>query len=416
MIDEKQYDVVILGGGAAGMMAAIWAGRQGARVLVIEYNDTLGKKILSTGNGRCNYSHRNLELTDYRSNTGDVSFFETAFSLVSAEDTRKFFHSIGLFDRAKGDLLYPRSMQAASVLEVLRQQIFLEKIPVLYHTKVKAPVQTPEGFLLTLPQNRSIYAGRLIIACGGAASAVSGSTDDGFYYAKSLGHTIEPVVPALTFLTLRGNPLAALSGVRCDGVIRLYEGDQCRGTERGELQMASYGLSGIPVFQLSRYASYGLLHQQPLRVELDVMPDYSNEEIIDYIESFASHTERDAELSACLIGMLHPKLVSWLLDITGISPKQRIADCTGEQLRELAERIKNSRYEVIGTGDKKSAQITAGGVSLREIDPLTMESVLVPGLYFAGEVMDVDGICGGYNLQWAWTSGCIAGINAGKEK
>jgi hypothetical protein len=227
---------------------------------------------------------------------------------------------------------------------------------------------------------------------------------------------VEPLVPALTSLYAKDFSLGELAGVRCDAGVTLYVGDNCCGRHRGELQITSYGISGIVVFQLSRFASYGALQRQKMRCSLDFMPEMDEIELRQYIEQVSARQQEKLTLYQCCIGMLHPKLLSFLCAGAGISQQQKLVDCSEKQFSTFLRLIKDYSVDIKESGSMKSAQVTAGGVSLAEVDAKTMESTLVPGLFFAGELLDVDGMCGGYNLQWAWTSGRIAGTNAGKRK
>lgn len=414
---DKQYDVVVLGGGASGMTAAIWAGRQGASVLIVEYNEELGKKILSTGNGRCNFSNRDISASCYRTDTGGEDFFALALSQFSSADAKAFFEELGVLSIEEAHRLYPRTMRAKDIRDALCLQIRLMDIPVLYQTKVKQILQEEEGYALILRKDREpIRTCRLIIATGGPASAVAGSTDDGGYYASMLGHTVQPYLPALTALCADASFPSELAGIRChDTLVSLMINDHLVERERGELQITSYGLSGIVVFQLSRHVSHGQAAGEKMTCLLDFLPEYTEEAIYE-------HWCRRLDEGGCLLqpeqiclGSLHDDVIRTIVKQFGLFSEGLVG--TGEadrqDLRRLAHLVKEYRVEIQGTKDLKESQVCSGGVSLREVNPYTMESKLNQGLFFAGEVLDVDGICGGYNLQWAWTSGRIAGINAG---
>lgn len=405
------YDVAVLGGGASGMMAAIQAARQDAKVLIVEGNDILGKKILATGNGKCNFSNMKIDVSCYFG--GNPAFLTDVFSHFFVEETLSFFGELGIEPYAKDGLLYPRSRQASAVSEVLQREIKRLKITVACGEKVSGIKKQNSVFEIKTENNR-FQSKRVILAMGGQASAIQGSNGDGYYYAEQFGHHIIPIMPALVQLHINDSKLVSLAGVRCDAsVCLMVDGEQKR-MEIGELQLTQHGISGIVVFQLSRIASYALQKQQKVCAILDFLPEKSIGECETIIRHRFCKAESTVLAKEALIGLLHDRLSAVLLERSNIAPNALAKDISAEQLSDLVRKIKQYAVTVTDTHGFKNAQVTAGGIDVSDINPHTMESKHVAGLYFAGEIIDVDGICGGYNLQWAWSSGAIAGKSATK--
>ncbi len=412
---SRGYDVIVAGGGAAGMMAAVCAARAGASVLVIEFNDRLGKKILATGNGRCNYTNRAIDLCNYYG--ADRAFLEQVFAGFSEQDTEDFFRGLGIEPYEQEGLLYPRSKQAKSIQEALIREIQRLSVTLVMEKQVKRIEKTDAGFLVTTADKEIFTAENVILACGGKASATRGSRGDGYYLASCLGHEIAEPVPALVQLHA-ADPLTKMAaGVRADAGITTWIDGRKEAFWQGELQITDYGLSGIVVFQSSRMVSYGLLEKKDVCLEVDFLPEYSHAEADDLLQERLQMGSGTLTLEQTLQGLLHDKLIVPILKRTGLAPDTLAKDCNTEDKRRLLEALRHYVVKITDTHGFSNAQVTAGGVKTSRIDPKTMESNLVPGLFFAGEVVDVDGICGGYNLQWAWSSGALAGMHCiGKRK
>lgn len=393
------------------MMAAITAAGQGKRVLVLEKMDRLGKKLLATGNGKCNYTNRYQAQECYRSR--EPEFAWKGIQAFGAQQALDFFHQLGILPRERAGYYYPASGQAASVREALERR--LEGLGVEIHTGERVTGLYPgeKGWLIESDHGK-YGAEKVILSVGGQAAPVHGSSGDGYDMAQSLGHEIVPVLPALTSCILKGDFMKKWGGVRIQGKITLYSkaGEQLA-QDRGELQLVDYGISGIPVFQVSRYAAVAL-HQgdQPYLI-MDIMEDYSLRELTQELEQRREALGQYQGVQA-LDGMLHSKLAAVLLKEAGLSAKQNAGSWSDRQLAKLAQRMKQWKLGIAAVSGFDKAQVTCGGVSTKEVDGKTMESRLCPGLYLTGELLDVDGICGGYNLQWAWTSGYLAGLHAGR--
>lgn len=400
----------IIGGGASGMMAAITAARSPGqvRILIFEHKDKIGKKILSTGNGRCNLTNELMCPECFRSE--DMEAVKTVLDQFGYEQTILFFETLGLVTKSKKGYIYPRCEQAASVLALLMLE--LQSLGVEIHTNVHVTelLRGRKGFRI-LTDNGDFHADCVILAAGGRAAKVLGSDGSGYTIAKTMGHSIVPVVPALVQLKVKNHPFSKASGVRTDAkVTALIDGDSVA-SDIGELQITSYGISGIPVFQISRYIARGLYEKKRAQVRIDFLPEAAEEEVYQFL---LERRKRREEMSAgeFLTGIFQQKLIPEILSLAGIRVRRKVKELDTETIRRLAHQCKNVVVSIADTNGFDNAQVCAGGVRLSEIEPDTMQSRYVKGLYLTGELLDVDGICGGYNLQWAWATGYIAGANA----
>lgn len=401
--------VGIVGGGAAGMMAAITAARNGERVTLLEGNDRLGKKILSTGNGKCNLGNEKLGVDSY--NTGRPDMLADFLGRFGTEDTLSFFRGIGLMIKSRNGYLYPACEQAAAVLDVLRYEVKAVGVEVVTDFKAESVERGRRSKLLKVEGKDGVFSfDRVILACGGKAAPKTGSDGSGYRIARQLGHSLVPTVPALVQLRCREEYLKSVAGVRADARISVYFQGKCVAQERGELQLTDYGISGIPVFQLSRTVNYILVGgDKPAEVAvcIDFLPDYTDEEF-RMLCTGRSHLRGQRTVEEFFTGMLHKKLILLFIKLAGLKSAEAVSGADERKLEKVYELCRDWRLHVTGSNSYDSAQVCAGGVPLDEVTE-ALESRLVPGVYFAGEILDVDGKCGGYNLQWAWCSGFIAG-------
>ena len=405
--------ILIAGGGASGMTAAIAAARRGARVTILEKKEMPGKKILSTGNGRCNLTNMDMEAVYFRG--GDRGTIEQVLAAFGPEDTLRFFAELGLMTKARGTLVYPVCDQAAAVREALAMELKRLGVEVRTGVTVERAEAGAEGFRLGLvgaDGTRASCAGdALILATGGKAAPALGSDGSGYALAKKLGHTLVRPLPALVQLRSDAGFTGKLSGVRVEARVSLYVEGEEAASDTGEVQFTDYGLSGIPVFQVSRFAARALDRKKQVYARLDFLPDMSREEVRRFLEErwpvFADNTAEEF-----LHGLFHRKLAPVLLSGSRIRWKEKMRDVDGDALSRLAGVCKSLRMDITDTNSFDQAQVCAGGVPLEEVCGETMESRLTPGLFLAGELLDVDGMCGGYNLQWAWTTGWLAGNSA----
>lgn len=400
-------DVIIIGGGASGLAAAISAARENphAKVCIIEQKDILGKKILSTGNGRCNFTNEKMGIEYFHSNC--LENVEHVLKKFGTEDTLRFFGELGIVPKDKNGYYYPRSEQASTVVSVLKMAIKALEIEVRAGVSVQSIRRTKKGFLLETSEGK--LEGRCaILASGGKASKVLGSDGSGYSLAKSFGHSMVPVVPALVQLRTKNHPLLKASGVRTEASVSIFSNGTFLAKDTGELQITAYGISGIPVFQVSRHAAKAIYEKKEVVAELDFYPTMSEEALFEFLKE-RSIIMKNYHASDFLVGVFHQKLISCFLKGAKIRENAKVAELTTERFLALCNLCKHLKLTVEETNGFDHAQVCAGGVRLDEINPDTMESLCCEGLYLTGELLDVDGICGGYNLQWAWASGVLAG-------
>lgn len=395
--------VCIVGGGAAGMMAAIIAAREGAAVTVLEHNEKTGKKILATGNGRCNLTNLYQAASCYHSQERNLAW--EVLEQFDVQETIRFFSELGIYTKNKNGGLYPSSMQASSVQELLEMEARYRKVKIKcreHVTEIQVLQAAAKPVFQVKTETWSYEADAVILACGSKASAIEGADGSGYTLAKSLGLKVIKPLPALVPLKGKGTYFTKWAGTRVEGKVILKAGAQILDTAEGELQLTDYGISGIPVFQLSSQTARLLDSGVPVSAELDFLPDFDEKGL----EEFLKRRE-----NACPYKTQRELL-------TGLLPK-KLADVLSEgktDRKTLVQRIKRFSVEIKGTKAFDMAQVCSGGVSLTEINPKTMECRKIPGIYLAGELLDTDGICGGYNLQWAWSSGACAGYAASKRK
>lgn len=395
----EKKKVCIVGGGAAGMIAAIMAARNHAAVTILEHNEKTGKKLLATGNGRCNLTNEKQEKMCYHSEHPEPLW--DILQNFPFEQTLDFFEKIGIYPVSKNGYFYPSSMQASSVQEVLEMEArFLKvKIKCKEHVKEIKVSDTKENPRFSVVTETWQYpADAVILACGSQASEIDGADGSGYTLAKQLGLKVINPLPALVPLKGKGNYFSKWAGTRIYGKIFLQSQNEIVQTEEGELQLTDYGISGIPVFQLSGLAAKLLQHQHSVTLMIDFLPDVTPKELEELLLKRKELCPYKTTKELC-IGLFPKKLIEVLVD-------------KKTDLSTLAEKIKKFSMEIVGTKPFSNAQVCQGGVSLEEISPKTMECKKIPGLYLAGELLDADGICGGYNLQWAWSSGACAGKEA----
>lgn len=406
----RKRHVIIVGAGASGLVAAITAAREGAKVTLIEQKDRVGKKILSTGNGRCNLTNAYMETECFRGD--DTSIVSEVLKQFGYEDTIRFFEELGVILKDRQGYIYPISDQASTILDVLRMEVERLQIDVLLEHKVEQIKLNKKGFALTTNQ-KVVYGDAVILATGGKASPVLGSDGSGYGLAKSFGHHMSPVVPALVQLIGKGNYFKQISGVRTNATVSLYVEDKFVASDTGELQLTNYGISGIPVFQISRYAAKAIYAKKSVTAEIDYLSTMDDKTLKEYLEKrLLLHGEKNIE--DFFVGVFHKKLITMFLKEAKVSLQLAAKDLKEKEWNRLISLFKHFKVQIEDTNAFDQAQICAGGILTSEISAETMESNFVEGLYLTGELLDIDGICGGYNLQWAWSTGYIAGKYAAK--
>jgi predicted Rossmann fold flavoprotein len=388
--------IVIIGAGASGLASAIFAARKGAAVTVLEANDKPGRKLLATGNGKCNLTNLNMDSTHYHSD--DPEFVQTILDTFPADAAMAFFTSLGLLQKNRDGWVYPITEQSLSVLNVLLYEA--EHLGVRIKTRERV-IRVEKTGQAGDPQFRVYTAtwqyecSRIIVACGSPASAVRGSSDDVMSFAEEAGVSIRPFRPSLVPLRVRGDFCGKWAGVRVTGEVSLIVGGKIRARSTGILQLTDYGISGIPTLQISHEAVRALDEgERNVLARLDFFPDESYEELLCRLQM---------REDLCSYKSLKQQL-------TGLIPEQLIPIICGKKDTDAAIAKKLKRFELVVTGPAplRHAQVCQGGVRTAELTR-NMESKKCPGLYFTGEAVDVDGECGGYNLQWAWASGYAAG-------
>ncbi len=401
--------VGIIGGGASGMAAAIFAARNGACVTLIEHTNRIGKKILSTGNGKCNFTNQKLSKDDY--NGDHPSFAEPILSKFSQTAAVDFFEKCGMLTVSKRDgYYYPATGQASTVLNILRYQLEALGVNVLTEQYIQQVKKEKTGAFFIKTKEKSYRFDKLILACGGNAAPATGSDGSGYRIAESFGHSIVKPLPVLTYLKSKDTSLKELAGVRASAGISLLVQGKVVCSENGELQLNKDNLSGIPVFQLSHDAVRALDQKKKVALSVDFLPQLGVQEIIKEIKNI-KYLYKNIPVSEALCGILHKKICGAVLRRTGVSFEKKMDGLTEKEIGRIASLSKEFIFEICSYPGFEAAQATQGGVCVTQIDE-NMMSRKVDGLYFAGEIVDIDGRCGGYNLQWAWSSGYVAGCHS----
>lgn len=398
----------IIGGGASGMAAALAAAEQpGVQVVLMERQARLGRKLQATGNGRCNLTNLHAGQQGYHGDRPE--FAREAIASFGPQETLAWFRRLGLFTVAEpSGRVYPYSDQANSVVDVLRFALERPNIQVKLGFEVEKVKKTPDGFLVESKQEH-LSCDRLIVACGGLAGTKLGGSMAGYQLLRSLGHRCTRLRPTLVQLKAAWGGIAGLKGVRANCHAAIYRGETLWSESTGELQFTEYGLSGPVMFEISRDACQGL---GPWHCRLDFLPEVPESALQ---EELLRRRQGDLPASELLTGILHNRLGRVLTQAAGISLSRQVAQLEEAELFQVAQTVKDFVVALKEPMGMDSAQVTAGGMVTAEFDEQTMESRLVPGLYACGEVLDIDGDCGGYNLQWAWSSGRLAGLSAGRN-
>ncbi len=402
--------ICITGGGAAGLCAALSSAKKGHEVTLLEHGQRVGKKLLSTGNGKCNLSNTDQSPSHYH---GDAGFIQEVFSRVSYEDVVAFFTGLGIFTRNKNGYLYPYSEQASSVLDCLRYGLRRYGVNVITESETEAVEKEKNGFTVrSFENNKSIsrYFDRLIIATGSKAAPVTGSDGSGYKLVKSLGHSVIRPLPALCPLYSDERYCRELHGLRFTCALTLYIDETALAFEEGEVQFTDYGISGIPVFQISYLVSGALSEKKRdhrVRVSLDLVPCMDKEQLCTYL-FMRKALDPEKTMDEFLTGFLPKKLATVINRLSGLENTKKASDLYSKDIEMLASRMKEFCFNITKTAGFDKAQVCAGGVPVKELKS-TLESKLVPGLYLAGEIIDVHGDCGGYNLTWAFACGILSG-------
>ena len=400
----RQYDVLIIGGGASGLIAACALSRNGRRVVLLEKQNRVGRKLLSTGNGRCNFTNLNASAKDYH---GARQAVQQVLKAWPPSKVTAFFESIGIPGTADGEgRVYPMSGQAASLLDALRLCADEQGVETLTEFAVEKLTRSKQRFTAKAADGRAVQAKYALLCTGGLAAPKLGACGDGYRLLEDMGHRITPKFPAIAALKTPPEPVRGLKGIRASAEISLVSGNDVLRCERGEVLFAESGISGIAAMQLARCFGEAQRANRKCQARINFLPDGAN--ALSWLRSRKGMLPRRS-MEDFLNGIVPKRLGQSLVKAAGIEPLSRTADSlTKAELASLADVLSGWTIPVTGVQGFDQAQVTAGGADMKDFDARCMQSLRVPGLFAAGEVLDVDGDCGGFNLQWAWASALVA--------
>ena len=402
--------IIVIGGGPSGVTAAIKAKNDNNEVIILERNDKILKKLLLTGNGKCNYYNENFSIDDY--NSYDHSRIEQIINDKNIWDVRLFFDELGIIPKVKNGYYYPVTNQASTVRDALIYELNQKGIRVFCNSFV-SNIEKKEDKFLIHTEERDFYCDKVVLSTGSYAYPKTGSTGAGYVFLQEFGHTIIPPLPALVQLESNFPYCREWDGVRADVNLELYENDERIASEPGEIQLTDYGVSGICVFNLSHIASRGLYEGKKEELHINFVP-FINTLIASWMDRYNKKVS-SKNLKEFLEGFLNKKIVPIILKCSTLDENRHYNDLNTEEKMILYKNLSDFRIEITGTKGYDNCQICDGGIRLSEIDLDTMESNLVKGLYITGELLDLNGKCGGYNLTTCWISGLIAGKSIGDE-
>lgn len=396
--------IVIIGAGASGLISSLYASTNNTTVTILEKNSICGKKILATGNGKCNYWNKDQSLKHYHSNNEE--YLKEIITESNQKEILNFFTTLGIYPKIKNGYYYPFSNQATTIRDALIKESQRKKVNIKNNFSVERIEKIDNKFKI-YSNNETITADKVIVATGSKAAPKTGSDGTGYKLLRKLDHHYLELLPALVQLKTKGNYLKSWSGIRTDVEVSLYENNKLVRSESGEIQLTDYGISGICIFNLSRYASIGLSQNKNIQVKINFLPFIKENAQNTLKEFFKNQPPR--QLRTQLEGLLNSKLVDVILTESKISEKKSYLEISTKEQEKLINLLTEFTVDVIGTNSFDQAQVCAGGIPLTDIDIKTMESKIVKDLYIVGELLDVDGDCGGYNLSFAWISGMLAG-------
>ncbi len=398
MIYRKK--VAIIGGGASGLVAAICAARQGISVELFEKSAKVGRKILATGNGRCNISNEHILVENYHGK--NLFFIKEILKRFSTQDAKKFFSGIGLeIVEGTNGRLYPMSLQSSSVVELLLYECKRLGVSINLSCEVIKIIKENSLFRVFTESLSKTYD-NVIIATGSLAMPSLGSSESGYKFARAFGLEIEKPFASLVQLVCSDKFVLDASGVKIDAYIEVFVDREVKNSARGDLLFTNYGLSGSAILDISRSVSEAIVKKCEVLLKIDLMPNLS----LNELKSLLQKRAKNLPLELWLSGIINKKLIKLIANVSKVSLKNQIDT---KVIHKLSFAIKNLTVKVENTKGTKSCEVMAGGVSTKDINSKTMQSKQVEGLFFCGEVLDVDGDCGGYNLHFAWASGYLAG-------
>ncbi len=408
----NNFDCIIIGGGASGLAAAVSLAKQNQniKIAVLEALDRVGKKLAITGNGQCNITNKNLNPEFFHSD--NAGFSQTALNKYGFDYTKKFFEEIGINIVSKEDgRSYPRSYQASSVVDALRFAADKYGIVTFFNTKVEAVTKNNGGFVLNT-NGENFYAKKVVFACGLLSGGEKvGGFNNGIKILEKLGHKTVKLTPSIAQLKAQNSVLKSLKGIKTDSLAVLKIDGNTIDSEKGEILFTDYGLSGPAILKLSRECART---NKESEIVIDLFYEYSENELLRLLETRQKNIAK-REKETFLFGLLQNRLARAVLAYAGLDLKGEIGEFTEKELKKLAFLLKNFAFTVTGNTGFINSQATAGGIDTKEVNAATMQSKKINGLYVIGELLDVDGDCGGYNLQWAWSSAfCAAESIAGE--
>lgn len=398
--------VAIIGGGASGMMAACLSAA-GGDVVIFEKQKKIGRKVLVTGNGRCNIANRNLSADRYHGN--NPRFVNNLFARFGLDETIEFFHSIGIpLVEEKNGRLFPASLQASSVVKIFEYELVRRGVDVRLHRKVERIDKRGDALAVMTAGREVERFDAVVLASGSCAAPPAGGSRDGYELARSLGHTVREPFPAILPVNVPLKMLHRLQGVKWDCGVRVDRGGRCGAESEGELLFTAYGISGPAALDVSRAVNDP--SGGPCRILIDLFPGFTEGELGDLLDGLWGDGSKTLAFS--LVGVMKGIMHEVIPRMAGVDPGKIVRDLTREEKGRLLKTMKGLELEPGKTRGFNEAVVAAGGVDVDEVDPATMASRLVEGLYLTGELLDIDGESGGYNLQFAWSSGAVAGRSA----
>lgn len=402
--------VLVVGGGAAGMFAAIFAARNGNEVHIFEKNEKLGKKLFITGKGRCNITNACDLDTLFQSVVSNAKFLYSSFYGYTNTDVMEFFRELGLKIKVeRGERVFPESDHSSDVIAALTKELHRLDVDIHLHTEVKKLETDETGFSgLVLGDGKRIQGDACIVATGGFSYQTTGSTGDGYRFAKECGHQVTEILPSLVPLAIKEGYGKELQGLSLRNVeAAVFDGKKERYRAFGEMLFTHYGVSGPLILSASSYITKKL-KEHPMRLVIDLKPALSVEQLdARVLRDFEEH--KNKQFKNAIGGLFPSKLIPVMLSLSGIDPEKKVNEISKEERLGFVDKIKHFEMTITGTRDFNEAIITQGGVKTKEIQPSTMESKLIPRLYFVGEVLDLDALTGGFNLQIAWSTAYAAG-------
>ena len=409
--------VIIIGGGAAGSLAAIFAARNGHQVFLVEKNEKIGKKLYITGKGRCNVTNA-CEMEElFAAVTTNPKFLYSAFYGFTNEQTIAFFEELGVeLKTERGNRVFPLSDHSSDIIHALLQEMKRQNVSILFHTEAKELLTENGKFCaVRLTDGRIFPADACIVATGGLSYPSTGSTGDGYRFARESGHKVTQTLPSLVPMEVREWYAKELQGLSLKNVtISIYDGKKKRYEEFGEMLFTHFGVSGPVILSASSMIGRTLAEKE-LILSIDLKPALTKEQLDQRVRRDFEENKNKRFKNA--VDKLFPaKLKPVMIELCQIDPDKQVNEISREERQRFVELIKDFRMTLTGLRGYNEAIITKGGISIKDINPQTMESRQVHGLYFAGEVLDVDALTGGFNLQIAWSTGYLAGIHAGEQE